>query len=495
MKVSLDPWLRQALFFPRPASKQIDVPEFAHICTTTPNRAHTIRDTLIQLIDSANKHLFICSFLIGGRSVTDALRRAVERLRGHVYVITAVDVRSLRSSLAREPNLTEDVLERERKSFGALTKHGIYVRAAEDCHAKFCIADGQSALVGSANYDPNGLGEPTGTACGELGLRLDGPERTEPLAQLFRHIWKWGCNREALPRPHSYSLQNVSKPKEPPPCLPEGVDSVVWTGFTSTSILNAIQRVIYASRRTLFLGSYSFTAMRKYPELVLGALKTARQHGVEVEFLLRDRWRDLEEIGALLDLGIQVRANHENHAKYAIADGKFGLLFSANFDGEHGLTTGVEAGVWLGQDEAGEVARWHSQMWEEAPQTAEFILTPDQLEARLPWLHLKHPAFLKRAISLRGERKLIERARKIMTGVFVFIHPLDNHSPSSFELAGLDDVVRLKTGERETDIDELSRDDERFCPIAKFMTSKRWTKSIAWLPLGLEIRSQITTSE
>ncbi len=122
------------------------------------------------------------------------------------------------------------------------------------------------------------------------------------------------------------------------PTVPEEADAVVWTGFKSTAILAGIQSVIAAAHHTLLLASYSFTGMREKPTLLLNALADARKRGVQVEMLLRDRSRDLPEIAALLDIGVEVRANRENHAKYAIADGDHGLLFSANFDGVHGLS-------------------------------------------------------------------------------------------------------------------------------------------------------------
>ncbi|MCX7063056.1 MAG: hypothetical protein NT024_00470, partial [Proteobacteria bacterium] len=93
--ISFEPWLEQAFFVPISGDQAKPLPEFAHLLMTVPGRSRTVRDALISLIDSASERVFLCSFLLGGEAVRDALRRAVQRLRGHVYVITALDSKGL----------------------------------------------------------------------------------------------------------------------------------------------------------------------------------------------------------------------------------------------------------------------------------------------------------------------------------------------------------------------------------------------------------------
>lgn len=490
MKVTLsfDPWREQPFFARRSAEQPAPLPSFAHLRATVPGRMHTVRDSLIALIDSAVERVFVCSFLLGGEGVRDALRRAVQRLRGHVYVITALDEKALERSLAREPNrLDPDALEREIKNFEALTRHGVYVRGAENCHAKFCIVDDRAALIGSANFDPNGLGEPGGIACGELGFVIDGSERVAPIACLFRHLWRCGCQREAPPLHDGYRLSGVSPAKDPAPNAPEGPDVVVWTGFSSTAILAGVQRVVASAQRTLTLGSYSFTAMRANPALLLEPLAAARQRGVQIELLLRDRSRDLTEIAALIELRIEVRANRENHAKYAIADGEHGLLFSANFDGIHGLTDGVETGVWLRLDEAREVVQWHAQMWREAPTHAVRWSTAEVLTQALPDIRLAHPTFLGAALSLQGEQGDVQRCAAILRGPCVFVSDGAEHAPRTIQLVGFDDAALLRPAGNEMEAFGMDRRDVAYRNLPQLiaMGSRRGKRT--WLPLGLEV--------
>lgn len=488
--LSYDPWRDQPFFLPREAHEPKPLPKFVHLKMTVPGRKQTVRDALITLIDSASERVFVCSFLLGGEAMRDALRRAAKRLRGHVYVITALDDKSLQRSLEQESDeIDQDALNRERKNFEALTRHGVYVRGAENCHAKFCIVDDRVAFVGSANFDPNGLdlNERGAKPCGELGLVLESPERVAPLAALFRHLWKCGCQREAPPSPNGYRLNGVRRTEEPAPNAPTGDDAVVWTGFESTTILAGIQRVIAAAKRTLILASFSFTAMREKPTLLLDALADARNRGVEVELLLRDRSRDLTQIGALLNLGVEVRANRVNHAKYAIADGDNGLLFSANFDGIHGLTDGIETGVWLRPEEAREVTKWHSQMWRETPSYALRWDTSEAFAKEWPEIRQVRPVFLGERLSITGDEQTVERCKTILKGPCLFLSDGEKKPPLWVRLVGFNDAVRLEPNGPKMKAFGIDRNDALFRTLPQLIAMGHNRRTIAWLPNGLEV--------
>jgi len=55
----------------------------------------------------------------------------------------------------------------------------------------------------------------------------------------------------------------------------------------------------------------------------------------------------MADVLAAHDLGVQIHGDIRNHAKAAIADRASAVVFSANFDAEHGLVSGVEVGVRL----------------------------------------------------------------------------------------------------------------------------------------------------
>ena len=488
--ISFDPWAAHAFFAPVHFYSPEPIPPYSHLLTTVPGRSRTVRDALIKLIDSASQRVFLCSFLIGGQDVRDALRRAVHRLHGHVYVITALDDRTMERSLQQEmEEIDRDALRRERKSFEAITRFGVYVRGASECHAKFCVVDDQAALVGSANFDPNGLdlAEPGTRACGEIALPLVGAERVAPLAALFRHLWRSGCEREAPPHPSDYRLSGVVPMKATDPLLPRVAGGVVWTGFGSTEILAGILKTIAQAKQTLALGSYSFTAVRENLSPVLDVIAAARKRGVQIELLVRDRSRDLPEIAALIDIGVEVRANRENHAKYAIADNCDGLIFSANFDGVHGLTSGVETGVWLAAREAREVAAWHAQTWREAPFQVVRWRTPGAFKQAIPSVRHEIPQFLGEQISIGGGYEPLRRCANILAGPCLLVYEGDGASAGEMQLVGVDDMVELKRNGSAVSAFGVDRSARNFLTLPKLIASSKNRRTHSWLPLGLQL--------
>ena len=76
----------------------------------------------------------------------------------------------------------------------------------------------------------------------------------------------------------------------------------------------------------------------------------AISRGVKVTLLVRPRRnlpRHLAEAAELAQAGAEIYGDTRTHVKAAIADERHGALFSANFDFEHGLTSGVEVGCRL----------------------------------------------------------------------------------------------------------------------------------------------------
>jgi phosphatidylserine/phosphatidylglycerophosphate/cardiolipin synthase-like enzyme len=489
VKITSESWLRQPFFVPRRADSHADLAEYQYLLTTVPGRKHTIRDYLLSLLDSAKERVFVCSFLLGGEAVRDALRRAAKRLRGHVYVITALDEKLLERSLDLELEVDENALRRDRKNFEALTRHGVYVRGAESCHAKFCVVDEHSALVCSANFDPNGLAldEDGARPCGELGLRIEGVDRVKPLADLFRHIWKVGCQREAPPSPEGYRISGVTSTQPADLPAPTGSEDVVWTGFRSTSILAGIRHVIDKAQKRLLLASYSFTGMRAKPDLLIDSLLGARKRGVEIELLLRDRSRDLPEILTLMEMGVQVRANRENHAKYAIADGEMGLLFSANFDGAHGLTSGVETGVRLRPGEAREIADWHAQMWRETPSQALFYEKEEDFVLSWPEIRRTRPPFICENPFISGDKQVTDICQKILHGPCFMLSKSEDLSERWLILVGQEQVVELELIGSEMRAALIEQPHPDLGPLPRLLAKGHWQPSIAWLPTEMEI--------
>lgn len=338
-------------------------------CSTFRNSAPSLRNAVFDLIRNAQRKIFITSFILGDDELIDVLAAAARRLTGGVYVISGLNEESLRKGLAeladrgeKGRTITQKV-EAEKKRFMSLTKQGIAVRGHANCHAKFVVVDDTVAWVGSANLETRAF-----TRVGEVGVILDDPASVSRLARLFARMWLADCKYELPAFIDSY---RVVERNDPPPvqfAVPHPVlvteASVVWTDDNDetdapadnparrASLCLSLHDVIKKARQHLLLASYSLNRMSERPDLLLEPVADAIGQGVRVELLVRasnDRDRHRRDAGLFHDLGVALLADDANHAKAAVADDTYGLLFSANFDAEHGLDpgAGIEVGARL----------------------------------------------------------------------------------------------------------------------------------------------------
>lgn len=306
----------------------------------------TLKEALLEMIRRAQRKVFIASFRIGDDDLFAELFAAVDRLRGSVYVITLVDEKSLAKGLAEaddEWGADEQALQ---KQFSPLVERGLYVRGHDSCHAKFVVVDDEIALVSSANLESRAF-----TTTTEIGVVLRDKGEVARVARLFARLWH-ECTWEVAPST-AYTVAKRAKTQPPFRTIPApiGRQRAIWTHHPEHRILDAARETIGKAERDLLLASFSLAGMSANRDLLLAAVELYRKRtGGRARLLVRARnhvpsqRRDAGEFAAL---GCEVMADDVNHAKCVIADGKEAVLFSANFDAQHGLTSGVEAGVHL----------------------------------------------------------------------------------------------------------------------------------------------------
>ncbi|NUR95269.1 MAG: phosphatidylserine/phosphatidylglycerophosphate/cardiolipin synthase family protein, partial [Kribbellaceae bacterium] len=316
----------------------------------------SIRQAAIDLITSAKRKIFLASFRIGDRDLLEALFKAVDRLHGGVYVITSWTEDKLRRDLSSLEDTDDIDVQAQKKRFDELTRRGIALRGHEACHAKFLVVDDTVALVSSANLETSALADTLHKkATGENGVVIADSAEVERLARFFTRLWYAGCTWAALPGAE-YALHERRPTTSPTTATPlASGPGVIWTygdaADNERGILNALHDIIGRARRELLLATFSLVGIRRNPELLLNPLHGAiTDHGVDVRLLVRARNNvaaHRADVAALADLGVKIFGDSDTHAKGAIADGRHGALFSANFDADHGLLDGVEVGVRL----------------------------------------------------------------------------------------------------------------------------------------------------
>ena len=118
-----------------------------------------IRDALVSAIRSAKHRVFIASFMLGDEDVVREMIAAADRLKGGVYLITALDERSLGRGLREYEESEQESPEERKKNFERLTSSGVYVRGHESCHAKFAVIDDRIAIVGGGCIENDPVAE------------------------------------------------------------------------------------------------------------------------------------------------------------------------------------------------------------------------------------------------------------------------------------------------------------------------------------------------
>jgi len=348
-----------------------------------------IRRTLVAMLAAARRKVFVASWLLGDDELVDHLVGAAERLRGGVYVISALRPRDIADAAALEDHLPESE-QMVKRRFEALTRRGVYVRARPGCHAKFVVVDDDVALVSSANLTTRALDE-----TGENGVVVTDPPEVDRLARLFARLWH-DCSLE-VPPGTGYRIADAARTPwrgtVPPPVTDR--PGVIWTCDDEHHILAAVRSLIASAREDLLLATFSVDGMRAHPDLVLDPARAAVERGVRVRMLVRARNNvagHRADLVAFAEAGVEVVGDSLSHAKGVVADRRRGALFSANFEAAHGLRGGVEVGARLdGTPALDEAVRYFTHVMEHADQA--FVVDPTVAELdqglrsswRSPW--------------------------------------------------------------------------------------------------------------
>jgi phosphatidylserine/phosphatidylglycerophosphate/cardiolipin synthase-like enzyme len=336
---------------PAPYTWQPDTGSPRRFLGTYRDSGAPIRDAIIDAVRAARRRVFAASFMLGDESLIEELTAAANRLQGGVYVITALDERSLRKGLEEYEPTEQEAPEERQKNFERLTSAGVYVRGHETCHAKFAVIDDHTAVVGSANFVTKGF-----EWTNEANVLLKDAAGVQQLARLFTELWFQGCTWE-VPPGQTYVV--AKRASETPPVRPNRAtgepSDVVWTdGGEKSPLLDAIHDTIKAARRRLTLSTYSIVGMRENPALLLDPIGEAVGRGVAVRLFVRQRNAfpdQMDDLIALHDAGVEIDADTRNHVKVAIADEHLATVFSANLHAYQGLRGSVEAGVRINEQQ------------------------------------------------------------------------------------------------------------------------------------------------
>jgi phosphatidylserine/phosphatidylglycerophosphate/cardiolipin synthase-like enzyme len=296
--------------------------------------------------------VLFASFLFSDEAIVRALCAASERLRGGVYVVTALN-KHMQADLsepdAEEEHSIDKRRQREQRHEGLLrqmARAGVWLRSSGDAHAKLCVVDDEVCAVTSANatreaYEINP----------ELALIVRNPGVACDLGRLFARVWLHRSTFDSEPGADLNVKSNApAKAPDWTPLSTTGDVRVIATlGADERSLLKATLGIIERAERELYIATYSLVAVEEHPVGI--ALRKAARRGVHIRLVLQpnNQREDQRRACAWLVRGapdrVLVRGLERTHAKAIVADGARALVWTGNLDGRHGYESGFEVGI------------------------------------------------------------------------------------------------------------------------------------------------------
>lgn len=323
----------------------------------------SLKKELLRIIDSAKDVIKICSFLITDKELFQAIINKAKSTTCSIFILTHLseDKFSLKD-LGELTQEDKDEINPHFNNICELHRNGVFIRAAKNLHAKFVSVDRNKAFITSANLTSPSLSFNT-----ESGFYLN-TRSAEKLDQLFDVIYQRGAN---------YIEFNISSNNSDVVYVTEVEDNVQVNylpksdqselRFTyndlDNSLLKEIINVLDSSQEYVFISSYSIVHLNKLPEFI-SAIKRCIARQVSIHIFCRGmnyRSDHLQGAELLSNLGCKLYGDYYNHSKGIVNERK-GMIFTANLDGKHGLTSGFEIGYILEEDQRKEFETLHRRL-------------------------------------------------------------------------------------------------------------------------------------
>jgi hypothetical protein len=366
---------------------------FRHL-STFPNRS-TIKEEIVNLLNTAKRHVFFANFLIQDSDITADLIQTAKRLHGHVYVLTTLKEQDFDKVFTAESKEDEGEwnFQEHIEHIKQLTKKGISVKARKDCHAKFMTVDDRYAIITSANaaatcYSDttrkNGTARPANS---ENGVLVTISSEVDRLSNFFRAIWRSGYNYYVSPDSRIFEIGERTSDTVPVMCKeplqPADEGQILWTAPDDLRILSALTRMIDNAIHKVHISSWVIKNIDKH---VLGeTLKAAAKRGVEIKILVRGIYRSDHRqscyyLKKTLGDQLTILGDYNNHSKAVVVDQAEAMVMTANLDAEHGLDSGIEMGFLSRKSAFIKAVSTFLNRLEECAKL-EFVVNPTQAQA------------------------------------------------------------------------------------------------------------------
>lgn len=322
----------------------------------------SLKNEILKIIKEAKTVIKVCSFIITDQEIYDALQ---ERILSHslsVFILTQLDNSKISdTSYLTDEESTEQTKRQHLSYIRSLYDNGAHVRASSSAHAKFIIADRNIGFVMSAN-----ITTPSLTYNTESAIYLNQTDSRQ-LDCLFDVIFQKGTSYRKFvsssKKGKQFVVQAESNIREE--WLPSVVDCNLRYTLNNieNNLLDEILLIINQSNEFLFISTYSIVGLQKLPTFI-DAITNAIARGVSINVFCRGmNYRPDHVSGCLtlLKVGCRIYGDYFNHSK-GIVNETSGLMFTANIDGNYGLTNGFEVGCLLSEPQRLEFLKLHQEL-------------------------------------------------------------------------------------------------------------------------------------
>jgi phosphatidylserine/phosphatidylglycerophosphate/cardiolipin synthase-like enzyme len=329
-----------------------------------------LKNEILKIIRDAKSVLKICSFIITDKEIFNAILEKAKEHRVAIFILTQLDPVKLENAISLVDFITEEEIKENPsrthlKFIKQLFDNGIHVRASLSAHSKFIVSDRKNGFITSANFTTPSL-----TFNTESGVYLDENSSIE-LDKLFDVTFLQGTTYKQFlgTRKKGKMLVVQSEVSMNSNLLPQPTHSNLrfTCEFLSNNLLDEVINIINQAEDFIYLSTYSVVGLNGLPTL-MQALKNAIKREVSVSVFCRGMNYRNDHIGSVSELyriGCYVYGDIFNHSKGVINE-KTGLIFTANIDGNHGLTNGFEVGYIINDIQRKEFLDFHRRLIETA---------------------------------------------------------------------------------------------------------------------------------
>lgn len=344
----------------------------------------SLKEEIIKLIKSAEKNIYLSTWLLNLEEVKDALLKKASELRGHIYCLMAIERNNFRYQLSPAyKNSIESEIDdlQEKYNFKALKElsgsnslgSAVEIRGHSNCHAKFLVIDEKIMLICSANFTHSSLeiGPNPFLNRNEVGLRIEDPNLVQQLIVLFKDMYLLRYNAQypfkgpekGEIHPVVYSKQIIHDDKN---YLSELTDSkinpvngleFIWTydilderqcpsGFEPNKYLERLRQILEKENQFILITAFSIVDLEDtaIDDLIITKAKDGKTR-IVIIIDVKNKKRIPEKIKELEELeNFNLFYHPGTHAKFVITSYEW-IMSTANLDGVHGLRNSFEAGI------------------------------------------------------------------------------------------------------------------------------------------------------